>query len=57
VSATVMYPPPSVPSAVDATATATATANGLGTPRQFLWQVPAAHPYAMYKNDKVSAAW
>ncbi|XP_023705914.1 uncharacterized protein LOC111863648 isoform X2 [Cryptotermes secundus] len=48
VSATVIYPPP-VPSPADA---ATA-ANGLSnTPRQFIWQIPATHPYAMYKNDK-----
>lgn len=49
VSATVIYPPP-VPSPADA---ATA-ANGLNTPRQFIWQIPATHPYALYKNDKVN---
>lgn len=49
VSATVVYPPP-VPSPADA---ATA-ANGLSSPRQFIWQIPATHPYALYKNDKVN---
>ncbi|KAJ9586662.1 hypothetical protein L9F63_019764 [Diploptera punctata] len=22
------------------------------TPRQFIWQIPATHPYALYSNDK-----
>lgn len=47
VSATVIYPPP-LPSPADA---ATA-ANGLNTPRQFIWQIPATHQYVLYKNDK-----
>jgi hypothetical protein len=48
VSATVIYHPP-VPSPADSST----AANGLNTPRQFIWQVPATHPCALYKNDKV----
>ncbi|XP_021913331.1 uncharacterized protein LOC110826718 isoform X3 [Zootermopsis nevadensis] len=47
VSATVIYPPP-IPTSTDAAA----LANGLTTPRQFIWQNPATHPYALYSNDK-----
>lgn len=49
VSATVIYPPP-IPTSTDAAA----LANGLTTPRQFIWQNPATHPYALYSNDKVN---
>jgi len=48
VSATVIYPPP-VPSPKDATL----AANGNSPPRQFLWQIPPAHPSVLY-NDRVS---
>jgi hypothetical protein len=48
VSATVVYPPP-LPSPPDATA----AANGPVAPRQFIWQIPVTHPYALYSNDKV----
>lgn len=47
VSSTVIYPPPvlqTVSSAVETNANA---------PRQFLWQIPATHPFALYSNDKV----
>lgn len=45
VSATVIYPPP-VPSPTDATTAAN------GPQRQFIWQIPATHPYVVYNNDK-----
>jgi len=48
VSATVIYPPP-VPSPTDATL----VANGNSPRRQFLWQIPPAHPSVLY-NDRVS---
>ncbi|GFG35102.1 hypothetical protein Cfor_04950 [Coptotermes formosanus] len=47
VSAAVIYPPP-VPSPIDATS----GANGHSPPRQFIWQIPATHPYVVYSNDK-----
>lgn len=49
VSATVICPPP-VPSPMDTTA----AANSHSTPRQFIWQIPATHPYVVYNNDKVN---
>jgi hypothetical protein len=49
VSATVIYPPP-VPSPTDATTAAN------GPQRQFIWQIPATHPYVVYNNDKVNMA-
>lgn len=51
VSAAVIYPPP-VPSPIDATS----GANGHSPPRQFIWQIPATHPYVVYSNDKVNTA-
>lgn len=48
VSATIIYPPPAPP-ATDTTA----AANGLTVPRQFIWQIPTTHPFALYSNDKV----
>lgn len=49
VSSTIIYPPPPPPPFLSTQSSDQTPANA---PRQFIWQLPAPHTYALYNNDK-----